>query len=67
MRFNQFCSAISGIASIAKGISNFDFGAVAEGAGKIGPIVMHYTRDREWYSTIDMLNSLSNNDFPLFK
>jgi len=38
-----------------------------EGAGKLGPIIMFYARDRSWYDTVDVIRSLVATDFELFK
>lgn len=46
MRYNHMVSAISGAASIVKGLSHFDAGAISEGIDGLGPIILFYTRDK---------------------
>ena len=39
MKYGHFMSAIGGIGSILKGVANFDFGKIGEGAGKLGSVI----------------------------
>ena len=40
---------------------------VSEGAGNLAGVVKFYTRDREQFNCIDLMNSLSTSDFLEFK
>jgi len=67
MRFGHLMKAVGGIVSIVKGVANYDFSKISEGAGNIAGVVKFYTRDRDQFNCIDMMSSLSTSDFPEFK
>jgi len=52
---------------MVKGLRLFDIGTVIEGAKKIGPILLKEMKDKTWNETVDLMKSLSKNDFELFK
>jgi hypothetical protein len=67
MQFGQFMSVVGGIASIVKGVANYDFSSISEGCGNISGVVQFYTRDRKQFDCIELMSTLSTNDFGEFK
>ena len=67
MKANHIYACVSGVGSILKGIKNFDMGPIMEGVDKVAPVVAFYTRNRDWYGSIDMMQSSAVDNFTEFK
>ena len=67
--YNQMRSAVSGVASIARGVQSFDIAAISEGLSDLGPVIKAHipAAAGDWYSSVDLMHSLSQSDFPMFK
>lgn len=67
MKANHIFTCVSGVGSILKGIKDFDMSAIIEGVDKVAPVVAFYTRNRDWYSSIDFMQSSAFDNFTEFK
>ena len=60
-------ATVGGIASICKGVANYDLSSITEGFSSVSGVLAFYTRQRGQFDMIEQMATLSTTDFAEFK